>query len=151
MQIKIFTIPIIGGEKMNEEMNAFLRSKKILQIERAFSDSGAAWSFCITYLEEGFTKSKGKTKTKVDYKEVLDAESFDRFSQMRVIRKKLAQDEALPAYAIFTDAEMAELAKIQALNLTKMKKIKGIGEKKVEKYGQHFILESTNIKDEKSK
>jgi len=28
MQIKIFTIPIIGGEKMNEEMNVFLRSKK---------------------------------------------------------------------------------------------------------------------------
>ena len=70
---------------MNEEMNVFLRSKKIMQIERAFSESGAAWSFCITYLEEGFTKSKGKAK--IDYKEVLDAESFNRFSQMRVIRK----------------------------------------------------------------
>jgi hypothetical protein len=27
MQIKIFTIPIMGGEKLLEEMNAFLRSK----------------------------------------------------------------------------------------------------------------------------
>ena len=120
-----------------------------MQIEKAFSDSGAAWSFCITYLEEGFTKSKGKAK--VDYKEVLDAESFDRFSQMRVIRKKIAQEEAIPAYAVFTDAELGALAKVEELSFAKMKTIKGIGEKKIEKYGKHFILGTTKATDEKSK
>ena len=34
MQIKIFTIPIMGGEKLLEEMNVFLRSKKVLQVEQ---------------------------------------------------------------------------------------------------------------------
>jgi len=150
MQIKIFTVPIIGGERLNEEMNSFLRSKKVLQIEKEFLDSSSspAWSFCITYLEESFTKSKGRTK--IDYKEVLDANSFDRFSQMRVIRKKMAQDEAIPAYAIFTDAELAALAKIEEISVAKMKKIKGIGAKKIEKYGQHFILKPTKETDEKS-
>ena len=27
MQIKIFTIPVVGGEQLNEEMNVFLRSE----------------------------------------------------------------------------------------------------------------------------
>ena len=34
MQIKIFTIPIMGGGKLLEEMNVFLRSKKVLQVEQ---------------------------------------------------------------------------------------------------------------------
>ena len=33
MQIKIFTIPIMGGELLVEEMNVFLRSKKVLQLK----------------------------------------------------------------------------------------------------------------------
>ncbi len=33
MQIQIFTIPIIGGEQINDEMNRFLRTHKVLQTE----------------------------------------------------------------------------------------------------------------------
>lgn len=57
-----------------------------------------------------------------------------------LIRKQIAKDEAIPAYAVFTDAELAELAKMEGvLSLAKMKTVKGIGEKKIEKYGQHFL------------
>lgn len=30
MQIKIFTIPVLGGERILEEMNVFLNSKRII-------------------------------------------------------------------------------------------------------------------------
>ena len=33
MQIKVFTIPVLGGERANEELNTFLRSKRVLQEE----------------------------------------------------------------------------------------------------------------------
>ncbi|MDZ7876489.1 MAG: hypothetical protein U5L45_02405 [Saprospiraceae bacterium] len=33
MQIKIVNIPMVGGESLIEEMNVFLRSKRILQTE----------------------------------------------------------------------------------------------------------------------
>ncbi len=33
MQVKFFTIPIIGGEQINEEMNLFLRSHQVLQTD----------------------------------------------------------------------------------------------------------------------
>jgi len=108
MQIKIFTIPAFGGEKIMEELNVFLRSKKILQVEKAYNETSAAWSFCISYIDD--VKIKGKERIKIDYKEALDKESFERFSKMREIRKRIAKEEGLPAYAIFTDVEMAELA-----------------------------------------
>ena len=33
MQVKFFTIPIVGGEKISEELNVFLRSNKVLETE----------------------------------------------------------------------------------------------------------------------
>jgi len=33
MQIKLFTIPVMGGEMLIEEMNVFLRSKKVLNLK----------------------------------------------------------------------------------------------------------------------
>ena len=144
MQIKIFTIPIQGGEHINAEMNTFLRSKKVLQTENQLinNDSGTFWCFCIKYLDDALREKKGR----VDYREVLDETSFHRFAHMRQIRKDLAQEEGVPAYAIFTDEELAGLARIEKLNLSEMKNIKGIGEKKVEKYGQHFISKEQNEK-----
>jgi len=53
MQIKIFSIPIPGGEALNEEMNLFLRSKKVLHVDSRLVNhaQGAFWCFCIKYLD----------------------------------------------------------------------------------------------------
>jgi superfamily II DNA helicase RecQ len=147
MQIKLFTIPILGGEQINEEMNRFLRSRKVLQTESHLvtNSEGSFWCFCIKYLS-GAVVSPGKKK-KIDYREVLDKESFKRFARMREIRKRLAKEEGVPAFAIFTDAEMAELAKIEILTPAAMRKVKGVGEQKIEKFGKYFISQA---QDEKS-
>ena len=39
MQIKIFMIPAFDGSHLNEEMNLFLRSKKVLEVEKNYSRS----------------------------------------------------------------------------------------------------------------
>ncbi len=105
---------------------------------------GAFWCFCVTWIDGAGTTDKEKA----DYKKILDEATFQRFSKLREIRKRLAQDEALPAYTIFTDEELAALAKIEDLTLSKMKTVKGVGEKKVEKYGKHFIETETNAASE---
>ncbi|MFQ5447469.1 MAG: HRDC domain-containing protein, partial [Saprospiraceae bacterium] len=129
--------PIPGGEDMNDEMNKFLRSKKVLQTENHLVSNGneTFWCFCIKYLDEA---PQGK-RQKVDYRQVLDEESFQRFAHMRQIRKQLAQEEGIPAYAIFTDEELAGLAQLEVRTPATMRSVKGIGEKKVEKYGEHFF------------
>ena len=99
---------------------------------------GSFWSYCIKYLD-GTPKNGTIKRKKIDYKEVLDEISFQRFARMREIRKTLAKAEGIPAYAIFTDEELAGLAKIEKLTSEAMKTVKGVGEKKVEKYSSHFI------------
>lgn len=147
MRVKIFTIPIIGAEPFVAEMNAFLGSRKILELEKQLILEGqhAFWSFCITYLETGVASAP---KEKTDYKKVLDEKSFARFSRMREIRKRLSSEEGVPAYAVFTDEELVAMAKLEDLTLANIKNIKGVGEKKVEKYGQFFIAPEEYEKSE---
>lgn len=146
MQVKIFTIPVLGGEAFSEEMNAFLRSQKILQIESSLiqQPQGSYWSFCVRYVAQ-VTKPAGRVE-KTDYKHTLDTASFERFKRLREIRRSLAKEEEVPAYVIFTNDELSKLAVIEDLTLAAMKKVKGVGPKKIEKYGQHFI----SSPDEKS-
>ena len=147
MQIKIFNIPIGAENGQIEEMNHFLRANKIIDIKKelAMLDGNSYWTFCVTYMlsSKPTESTNGKVSgnsPKVDYREVLSSEDFEKFSNLRKIRKQIAEDEAIPAYAIFTDAELAEMVKLPKLTLAAIKSIPGIGNKKVEKYGNSFIL-----------
>jgi superfamily II DNA helicase RecQ len=141
MQIQLFTIPVLGGEDLLIEMNKFLRGHKILQTEKHLIQDGqnAFWSFCITYIESAKAQDKTAVAEPVDYKALLDEASFKRFVKLRDIRKRVAQAEGVPAYAVFTNEELSELAKIETLTLANMRTVNGIGEKKVEKYGKYFV------------
>lgn len=125
-----------------EEMNHFLRANKVIDIKKelAMVNGNSCWTFCVTYLQDSRPAENPSTRQgKVDYKEVLEAEVFERFSTLRKIRKQIAESEAIPAFAVFTDAELAEMAKPKELTLQAMQAIPGIGKKKLEKYGNSFI------------
>ena len=137
--MKFFTIPIMGGEAVAEDLNVFLRSRKVLEVESQLlsGQQGAHWCVCIKYLDDmSYNERKGQ---KVDYKQVLDETTFKRFSRLREIRKSIAEAEAIPAFAIFTDEELAEMAKLVPLSAAGMRGITGIGEKKTGKYADRFI------------
>lgn len=150
MQIKLIAVPVIGGEALNEDLNAFLRSKKVIQMDHQLVNQpgGALWCFCIKYVED--YSAFNKSREKVDYRQILDEASFQRFSTLRAIRKQLAESEGLPAFAIFSDEELAGLSKIESLTLASMKNVQGIGEKKVKKYGHHFIQKPGDEKKQPS-
>lgn len=142
MQIKLFTIPVLGGDSLNEELNRFLRSHKVLHVEQELISISkeAFWCFSIKYLEGIASKSKPK----IDYREVLPPEVFARYAALREIRKQLAKEEDVPAYAILKNEEMAELAKLNPLTLEGMRQIKGIGEVRIKKYGTRLMLIEAN-------
>jgi len=140
MQIKLFTIPIGDSGDLEEKMNRFLRGNKILEIENRLvnNERGASWCFCVKYVEKNQSSTGGK-KVKVDYRVELEDATFKIFSKLRSIRKQIAKDEGRPAYLIFTDEELAAIAKLEEITPSKMLKIKGVGEKKVERYAKKLI------------
>lgn len=144
MQIKLFTIPVGDSGNALAEMNAFLRGNKILEVENQLvhNEYGAYWCFCVRYIERAPAhEGADKDGKKVDYKKVLDEATFEKFSRLREIRKKVAAEEGISAFIIFTDEELAELAKLEEINEKAMLGIKGIGEKKVERYAKYFITQ----------
>ncbi len=67
--------------------------------------------------------------------------SYDRklFAKLRQLRKELADAEDIPPYIVFNDATLSELAKYQPITHNEMLNISGIGETKLQRYGQAFI------------
>ncbi|MBK8473088.1 MAG: HRDC domain-containing protein [Sphingobacteriales bacterium] len=141
MQVKIFTIPITDDGRFTDELNKFLRSHKILEVQQQLSthDNGAFWCFCIRYLPHTLTHIEAGRSGKIDYRETLNEAAFKKFSRFREIRKQLAAEDGVPAYAVFTDEELANLSQLAALDLKGLKSIKGIGDKKADRYGAKML------------
>ena len=140
MQYKIFNVPVPGSEAEVEEMNRFLRGNRIVAVEKQLINVGntSCWSFCVQYVASSDSKpsTAGERKEKIDYRNVLDAPTFEIFSKLRVLRKQIADNDAVPAYAVYTDAELAEIAKLETITPPNLLTINGIGDKRVEKYGK---------------
>ncbi|MCB9035895.1 MAG: HRDC domain-containing protein [Lewinellaceae bacterium] len=141
MQIKIISVPVVGGEAINEDLNAFLRGRKILEVEQQLVDKpgGACWTFCIRYVEQKAGQQSNTARQRKDYKQILSKEAFDRFSRYRVIRKQVSEKDGVPPFAVFSDKELAGLAELEKLTPASMKTVKGIGDRKVEKYADRFM------------
>jgi ATP-dependent DNA helicase RecQ len=70
--------------------------------------------------------------------EVVDYEA-ELFNQLKSLRHQLAIEANVPAYVIFPDNTLVELAKYLPLELVDMDKISGFGHVKIERYGASFL------------
>jgi len=93
-QYGTFFVPLTDSGAAQEELNAFLRAKRVLVVEKVFTGQG--WSFCVEWLEGGKQGTGGKPR--VDYREVLSPDEFTLFSGLREKRRELAQQEGVQMY-----------------------------------------------------
>ncbi|NDL68473.1 DNA helicase RecQ [Anaerotalea alkaliphila] len=61
------------------------------------------------------------------------------YAHLVSIRKKLAEERQLPAYLVFGNATLLEMAQAAPRNREEMLEVKGVGEKKFESYGPIFL------------
>jgi superfamily II DNA helicase RecQ len=112
--------------------------------QHAVADLSIAWtvtmSVLVDYSETDANPKPAKAaSSRVDYREVLQPDEFDRYVRLRELRKQLAEDEAIPPYAIFTNEQLAELAKIDSPSKEKMSQIPGVGKARMTKYSDRFL------------
>lgn len=141
MQIKIFTIPSYSGEAENDLLNKFLATHRIIDVQQAYDSSACAWSFCIKYIDSPLRSEQttSSSSSKVDYKNLLSEPEFARFSALRSIRKQLSVEKGMPAYAIFTDAELASMSKVESLTIDCLMGMKDINEKHLREWGADML------------
>ena len=77
-------------------------------------------------------------KRKRDYAAVLD---YDQalFDRLRRLRKKLADDRSVPAYIVFSDVSLREMARYYPTTKAEFARINGVGATKLADFGQAFI------------
>ncbi len=146
MGLKFFHVFSRDPGAMETELNSFLARHRVVNVERRFVESGAEsfWAICVDYLEGNggggaVHGSPGRSERKVDYKEVLSAEQFAVFAKLRELRKSVAEREAVPVYAVFTNEQLAAMVQGGVDSRSKLRSIEGIGDAKVEKYGEVFL------------
>ncbi len=61
------------------------------------------------------------------------------FARLRELRKKLADERGVPAYVIFGDATLRQLAREYPIDVDQLDGITGIGEKKRAEFGATFV------------
>ncbi len=69
----------------------------------------------------------------------LDEAGLARFEALKAWRGELARERKLPAYVIFHDATLAEMAHTAPGSLEAIENISGVGAKKLEAYGRDIL------------
>ena len=84
--------------------------------------------------------------------ETLLSEEDRLFESLRMLRKRIAVEEDVPAYIVFTDKVLSELVSARPTNLHQFSAVSGVGEHKAKKYGKEFvevIRKELNVKRQK--
>ncbi|WP_151088942.1 DNA helicase RecQ [Hymenobacter baengnokdamensis] len=61
------------------------------------------------------------------------------FERLRQLRKRIADEQGVPPYVVFTDTTLQEMAREQPTSRIAMLSVSGVGMKKFETYGEAFI------------
>ena len=93
---------------------------------------------------EEFAPAKGrKKKPTIPVRELPlglpNTESEELFEALRALRKRLADQEALPAYIVLSDKVLHLLSTARPITMEAFGNISGIGEYKKKKYGKDFV------------
>ncbi len=87
--------------------------------------------------KKSFTKT-GRPANKAGKDSLLDADR-EVFEALRALRREIAESEEKPAYVVFGDAALVEMAKLRPQNDSELLKVSGVGESKLARYGFEFL------------
>jgi ATP-dependent DNA helicase RecQ len=119
-----------GAIKLEEKSRPLLRGEIELTLRK-------------TSLDKSSKKKKSKNKTS------LRSVDEPLFELLREHRLELANEYGVPPYIIFHDSTLEEMAKTRPDTLEAMRYVSGVGEQKLDKYGDSFleVIQSSPLPD----
>jgi ATP-dependent DNA helicase RecQ len=141
----------IGSELKRSEWQAIGRELMRLELVECASGKFATLSLTPTGLETLRKRTPVVLTRQIDIPEKhartragaieCDEELFER---LRTLRRQLADERGVPAYIIFSDVSLREMASKCPTNSTEFRRIPGVGEQKLKNFSGPFLSE---IKD----
>lgn len=94
------------------------------------------------------TRSRSKaTPVTADEEIQLDASQQVLLAALRSKRIEIARDEKIPAYIVFSDRTLADIALRKPATLESLASIRGVGEMKLSRYGETFLAVIRNTEE----
>jgi len=137
----------IGGEHSRPEWGAV--GRELVRLELLFQN---AEQFSVVELTDA-GRAALKTRQKITLtKPVAAPESAPPrageiacdealFEKLRAVRKRLADERAVPPYIVFSDVALRQMARSYPANDRDFSRISGVGEKKLHEFGRTFMGE----------
>lgn len=150
MKLHFFFVDARDHQAASAELNALLCSERVLHIQREWLNDGAhsGWAICVqtvsgpgplpASLRSSEQGSRGKSAG-LDYKQVLNEGDFACFAALREWRKKVAQAEGVPIYAVFSNEQLATVVTERMRTLQELASIEGVGGARLSKYGEALL------------
>jgi len=134
---KLSTYGILKHQNSKEVSNLieFMISQELLAVEQG--------SFPTIYVPDGgrdvlLGKRQVLRKGAVITKQIATNDPL--FEELRVIRKKLADEAGVPPFVIFSDKTLQDMVARKPKNEAEFLKVNGVGANKLEKYGEAFLV-----------
>ncbi len=109
-----------GGLRLTEDCRPVLRGESQLHLRK---------------LARRPAKAKRERKTT----QFADGPDLELWEALRARRLELSREHGVPAYVIFHDATLAEMVERRPQSIATMAGITGVGERKLEAYGETFV------------
>lgn len=110
-----------GAMRLTEKCRPVLRGEETLRLRKMEKET------------KQVSTKKGKHPIRPQDETLWDA--------LRALRMSLAEKAGVPPYVIFHDSTLQEMLKVRPANINDMSRITGVGEKKLERFGNLFIDE----------
>ena len=114
-------------------------SLKLAESSRAVLTGGQAVQ--MRQVQVGKAKAAAKRPTTQGARQAagLDADAARLWERLRAWRAAIAKEHGVPAYVVFHDATLAELARLRPNDEAGLAQISGVGQRKLERYGAALL------------
>jgi ATP-dependent DNA helicase RecQ len=121
------------------------RHQSILQhFDEELAPCGTSCDVCLGVTVESMVMQAMRSKKgEVRERKVVaaDTPTSELFLRLKALRKRIADREGVPAYIVFNDRTLAELAERQPSSSDELLDVSGVGEAKLARYGAQFLAE----------
>ena len=145
MQCKIFSVPLESAKGLDSEpkLNDFLNATNVKRVFASIANQpeGPVWSVLFFY-EDGAQmtqKTPASPDATVDLNTPLTGEQVRSIVALKKWRSDQAALESVPLYMVAQNKWLEEFVRMPVRTLDDLKKVRGLGEWRVQKYGAKIV------------
>lgn len=126
---------------MKEYSTKFIKDIVQTLIDEGFVDKKEGTYSMLRLNKKSINILKGKEKVMAKLKNTNDDTVLDEelFKKLRILRRDLSQSENVKPYIIFSDSTLIQIANLRPQTKDELKEIRGVGEKKIDRYGERVL------------